>query len=112
MSSVEAPEQAAAREAAQAVAAELGKGRTWQAVATELCRAGWQRDEAKTFVQQVEAEMRQYQEQAAAQPQAVPAAAPAPETRGGGVPSWVGYIGFLVLINFLSWVFDWPFWVY
>ncbi len=26
--------------------------------------------------------------------------------------SWLPYIGLLLLINFLSYVFDWPFWVY
>ncbi len=32
------------------------------------------------------------------------------EETGGG--SWLVYIGLLLLVNFLSYVFDWPFWVY
>ncbi len=31
------------------------------------------------------------------------------EQSGGG---WLIWIGMLVLINMLSYVFDWPFWVY
>jgi len=30
----------------------------------------------------------------------------------GGAMGWITWIGILVVINFLSWVFDWPFWVY
>ena len=29
---------------------------------------------------------------------------------GGG--RWLIYIGILLLINFLSWAFDWGFWLY
>ncbi len=31
------------------------------------------------------------------------------ESSSGG---WLAWIGLLILINFLSYVFDWPFWVY
>ena len=31
---------------------------------------------------------------------------------GSGAWGWLIWIGALLLINFLSWVFDWPFWVY
>ncbi len=34
----------------------------------------------------------------------------ATEEKGGG--GWLMWIGVLLLINFLSYVFDWPFWVY
>jgi len=30
----------------------------------------------------------------------------------GGVPSWVFYVGGLILINLLSYLFDWGFWLY
>lgn len=30
----------------------------------------------------------------------------------GGLGGWLVWIGLLVLINFLSWLFDWSFWVY
>jgi hypothetical protein len=29
-----------------------------------------------------------------------------------GVGGWVIWIGLLLLINLLSWIFDWPFWIY
>jgi hypothetical protein len=34
-----------------------------------------------------------------------------PASSGGG-NSWAVWIGILVLINGLSWLFDWPFWIY
>ena len=30
----------------------------------------------------------------------------------GGAGGWLVWIGVLLLINFLSWMFDWSFWVY
>jgi hypothetical protein len=29
-----------------------------------------------------------------------------------GAGGWLVWIGLLILINFLSWLFDWSFWVY
>ncbi|MEN0049270.1 MAG: hypothetical protein AAF806_19580 [Bacteroidota bacterium] len=34
------------------------------------------------------------------------------ERSGGGVPSWAIYVGILLLINFLSYIFNWSFWIY
>lgn len=34
------------------------------------------------------------------------------EGGGGGIFGIVGFIGFLLIINFLSWIFNWPFWIY
>lgn len=31
---------------------------------------------------------------------------------GSGAMGWLGLIGFLILINVLSYIFDWPFWIY
>jgi len=39
-------------------------------------------------------------------------AAMAGESGGGGAVSWLIWIGILLLVNFLSWAFNWPFWVY
>jgi len=33
------------------------------------------------------------------------------EGRGGG-GGWAIWIALLLGINFLSWVFDWPYWIY
>ena len=30
----------------------------------------------------------------------------------GGLPGWLVWIGLLILVNVLSYIFDWPFWVY
>ncbi len=32
------------------------------------------------------------------------------DSEDGG--SWLVWIGLLVFINFLSWTFGWPFWIY
>ena len=34
------------------------------------------------------------------------------DSKGGGIGGWVILIVILVVVNFLSWVFDWPFWIY
>jgi len=34
------------------------------------------------------------------------------ESKGGGGGGWMVWIGILLLINLLSWAFDWSFWVY
>ena len=31
---------------------------------------------------------------------------------GGGAMGWLIWIGALLLINFLSWAFNWGFWLY
>ena len=31
---------------------------------------------------------------------------------GAGFPGWIVYIGILLVINLLSYIFDWPFWIY
>jgi hypothetical protein len=33
-------------------------------------------------------------------------------SKGGGMMGWVVFIGILLLVNLLSYIFDWPFWVY
>lgn len=33
-------------------------------------------------------------------------------TEGSGITGWFVWIGVLVLLNLLSYWFDWPFWVY
>jgi hypothetical protein len=30
----------------------------------------------------------------------------------GGATGWLVWIGLLILINFLSWAFNWSFWIY
>ncbi len=33
-------------------------------------------------------------------------------SKGSGALGWVAFIGILLLVNLLSYIFDWPFWVY
>lgn len=30
----------------------------------------------------------------------------------GGLPGWIVWIGILVIVNLLSWLFNWPFWIF
>ncbi len=34
------------------------------------------------------------------------------DEKGGGGMGWLAFIGILIAINFLSYIFDWPFWIY
>jgi hypothetical protein len=34
------------------------------------------------------------------------------EQGGSGIPGFVIWIGLLLGVNGLSWMFDWPFWIY
>ncbi len=34
------------------------------------------------------------------------------QSDSGSTGGWLTWIGLLLLVNFLSYVFDWPFWVY
>lgn len=34
------------------------------------------------------------------------------DDEGGGGLGWLVWIGGLLLINFLSWAFNWSFWIY
>lgn len=108
---VEAPERESMEQAFQAVAKELAKGRPWQAVAHELTQAGWQRPEAAEFVQGVERELREWERQQRASASTA-GATTAHQAQGGALGSWVVYVGILIGINVLSYIFDWPFWVY
>jgi hypothetical protein len=29
-----------------------------------------------------------------------------------GIPGWIVWIGILVIVNLLSWLFNWPFFIY
>ncbi len=33
-------------------------------------------------------------------------------SEGSGVPGWLIWVGVLIGVNVLSYVFDWPFWIY
>ncbi len=96
-------------ETAQWVAQELAAGKTWQAVATELVGGGWERGQAKEYVQAIQSQLGE----APPMPMQHDQAGGHEEGSGGdGVPSWLFYVGGLILFNALSWFFGWGWIIY
>ena len=83
-------------ELTQVVANSLAKGEDPQAVAQQLIDSGWEPDQANAFVGSI------HQHLLAAQ------------TGSGKSESmgWLIWIGAILGINFLSWIFNWGFWIY
>lgn len=89
-------DDAALEETAQKVAKALGRGRPRSSVAGELVAEGWNETEAMEFVTGIDAALKE-------QPS---------KDGGSGAMGWIGWIGILLLINFLSWIFGWSFWIW
>ena len=86
---------------AQLVANSLGSGKTQVEVAQQLIDSGWEEKAAQEFVGQISLALLETQER------------PHAGSRGGGGGmSWLIWIGLLIGINVLSYLFNWPFWIY
>ncbi|MGB1102998.1 MAG: hypothetical protein ACPG21_05160 [Crocinitomicaceae bacterium] len=72
----------------------------WE-IEQELLMKGLDQEEAQTMISKTE--------KALARQEAAPAQA---EGGGNGVAGWLIWIGVLILVNILSYAFDWPFWIY
>ena len=83
-------------EFSQLVAQSLAKGDDPAAVAQTLVDSGWEPDQANAFVGAIQQQLLEVQ------------------NSGGSSESmgWLVWLGALIGINFLSWVFDWGFWLY
>jgi hypothetical protein len=89
-------DDAAYEDSAKKAAKGLAAGRPRTAVAQDLVADGWSQEDANSLVTSVEAAMQEE-----------------PSSGGGSrVGGWVLWLGALVVINLLSWAFDWPFWIY
>lgn len=93
-------EQKELEELAGHVANALASGETQAQVSQELVKGGWEQADAKAFVSSVAAHVESARKQHAR------------SGGGSGVPGCLIWIGILLLINFLSYLFDWPFWIY
>lgn len=91
-----ATEQNAMRELVDHVAQALAEGQSQEQIVGKMVENGWEQDHASAFVGAVQQELE------TAEP-------PAESSSGGG---WLVWIGLLLFINLLSYLFDWPFWVY
>ena len=80
----------------QVVAESLAKGEDPQSVAQKLIDSGWEPDQADGFVASIQQQMLE------------------PKNSGGGSESkgWLIWFGGIIGINFLSWLFNWGFWIY
>lgn len=87
-------------ELAGLVAKSLSEGQQPADIAKQLVDSGWKQQEADEFVGMIAQHLANAQ-QAAARPDS-----------GGGGMGWLAWIGVLLFINLLSWLFNWPFWVY
>jgi hypothetical protein len=80
----------------EVVAESLAKGDDPAAIAQKLIDGGWEPDQANAFVASIHQQI--YENANAGQ-----------EKESGG---WLLWIGGILGINFLSWLFDWGFWIY
>jgi hypothetical protein len=80
----------------QVVAESLGKGEDPQVVAQQLIDTGWEPDQANGFVGSIHQQM--FEAQGSGESR---------ESNG-----WLLWIGAILGINFLSWLFNWGFWIY
>jgi len=87
-------------ELAGLVAKSLAEGKKPAEITQQLVDGGWKQDDAEVFVNSISLHL--INAQHAAQP----------SHAGSGVPGWAIWIGELLLINLLSWLFNWPLWVY
>ena len=80
----------------QVVANSLAKGDDPQKVSQQLIDSGWEPDQANNFVGSIQQHLFDQQK------------------TGGGSESkgWLVWICAILGINFLSWVFNWGFWIY
>jgi hypothetical protein len=85
---------------ARLVAESLAKGEKAADVSAQLVNSGWEQGEADEFVGRIALHLASAQDRAAK------------SNAGEGGMGWLIWIGAILFINFLSWVFNWPFWVY
>jgi hypothetical protein len=89
-------QEQAMTELVQGVARALASGQSRQQVAGTLVSNGWDQADADVFVGRVHQQAKTNRRAQASDD-------------GSGFAIW---IGLLLVINFLSWVFNWPFWIY
>lgn len=95
------PEDLQERQAlARLVAQSLAKGEKPSDITQQLVNSGWDQEEAAEFVGMIGL-------------QVANANRPAPSANddGGGM-GWLAWIGVLLFINLLSYLFNWGFWLY
>ena len=80
----------------QIVADSLAKGEPPETIAMTLVDSGWEAEEALAYVDSIQHQMSQPRQTAGSS-----------ELQG-----WLIWGGGILLVNFLSWLFNWGFWIY
>jgi predicted acetyltransferase len=93
-----AEEEAAFEELVQHIAREIAGGTSPNDVVANMVENGWEEDDAREMVGSIAMRMSE--------------AAAAQEESGGGGGGWLLWIGIIIGINVLSYIFNWPFWIY
>ena len=88
-------------ELAALVAKSLDEGEKHADISTQLVNHGWEQEAADEFVGRIALQL--------ASAKHVPAQS---NDSGGGAMGWLVWIGVILFINLLSWLFKWPFWIY
>ena len=88
------------RELAGLVAESLAKGEKPADITKQLVNSGWEQDTADEFVNSIALHLASAKRTAAQ------------SGDGGGAMGWVAWIGVILFINLLSYLFEWPFWIY
>ena len=91
------------KELAGLVANSLAKGEKPADISQQLVNSGWEQGAADEFVNRIALHL-------ASASANRPAARSSDE--GGSGMGWLVWIGVILLINFLSFVFNWGFWIY
>ena len=89
-------DEKAMQQLGEAVAKDLAAGREPKDIADDLAAKGMSSEDALDIVMQVKTQME----------------ANVADDEGGGGWGWLLWLGALGLINLLSWLFDWSFWIY
>ena len=90
-------QEAAIQNLVHAIAEDLGNGRKKSEVVQDLIDNGWDQAEAADFVNRIESNQTQSQ---------------ADHKDHGSGMGWLVWIGILLFVNLLSYLFDWSFWIY
>ncbi len=96
---ISAEDQEELNQVAQLVAKSLSEGKSQADIASQLVANGWDQETAETFVSNIAISLANAQSHAA-------------QSSGGGGMGWLVWIGLLLFINLLSYLFNWPFWIY
>ena len=94
-------EQEEMKQIAAHIAESLANGKSQEEVTQQLVDNGWEPGDASQFVNTIGARLAEVQSHAYQE-----------QSGGDGGGRWLVWIGAILLINLLSYLFGWGFWIY